>query len=68
VRVVTKPASCGVPETADAASVGNDTTGQYAELPVTTARRVISIGKDADQCEAKLRALQDYVKIIVDGE
>ena len=68
VQVVTKPGNCGVPETDSASSVGDDTTGQYAELPIETTRSVIAIGKDADQCEAKLKALQDYVKIIVDGK
>ena len=68
VQVVTKPANCGMPETASTASVVNDTAKQYAELPIETTRSVITIGKDADQCEAKLKALQDYVKIVVDDK
>ena len=66
VRVNTSPADCRVPETATTASVGNVSANEYAELPAETTRSVIAIGKDADQCEAKLKALQEYVKIIVD--
>lgn len=65
VRVITQPSDCPMRDT-DAASVGDGITEQYAELPAATTRSIATIGKDADRCEAKLKALQDYVKIVVD--
>lgn len=68
VRVITRASDCRVPESDTASGVGDDTREQFAELPATTTRSVIAIGKDADQCSAKLKALQDYIKIIVDAK
>lgn len=55
----------GVPKTDSTASMGNGAE-QYAELSAEVTRSVIAIGKDADRCEAKLKALQDWAKIITD--
>lgn len=64
-RVRIERAACdNLPGNTRAASVGDDKAEQYAELPVSTTRSVIEIGRDADQCEAKLKALQDYINLI----
>lgn len=46
-----------------AASVGDGKTAEYAELPDSVARSITAIGRDADRCEAKLKALQDFITI-----
>lgn len=67
VRVITKADNCSVQDT-ESSSVGDGAAEQYAELPEQTSRSIAAIGRDADQCEAKLKALQDYVKIVVDTD
>ena len=60
VRVVTE-ANCSVPEASAASSV--DDAGEAArELPDKTKRRIERIARDANQCEAQLSALQEYVR------
>lgn len=60
VRVVTKT-DCPVPTTTK--SSGVDDAGEAAgELPDKTKRRIERIARDANQCEAQLSALQDYVR------
>jgi hypothetical protein len=67
LRVITKPTDCGVPKGNSTSSMGNG--GQHeVELPIETTRNVIAIGRDADRCEAKLSALQEYVKVILDAK
>lgn len=61
VRIETR--DCGVPKANPTASMDNG-AGQYAELSNEVTRSVIAIGKDADRCEAKLKALQDWANII----
>lgn len=61
-RVRIERAACdNVSSNTRAASVGNGEAGEYAELSREAARRVAAIGREADRCEAKLKALQDYV-------
>ena len=67
VRVITKPVDCGVPKDNSTPSMG-DGDQHEVELPIETTRSVISIGRDADRCEAKLSALQEYVKVILDAK
>lgn len=67
VRVITKSASCSVPDST-AASVGNGEEYTTAELPREIAAGISSIGRDADQCEAKLKSLQDWALIVVSSE
>jgi len=60
VRIERSPCD-RVPSDTGAATMGDGRTEQYAELSREAARRVAAIGRDADRCEAKLKALQDYV-------
>ncbi len=46
-----------------AASMGDGKTEEYAELPSSITRSITAIGRDADQCEAKLKALQDFITV-----
>jgi len=67
VRVITKAADCSVRDTS-ASIMGNGEEYTTAELPASTARSIAAIGRDADRCEAKLKALQDWAKIVVDKD
>ena len=60
VRVVTE-ANCSVPEASAASSV-DDAGEATRELPDKTKRRIERIARDANQCEAQLSALQEYVR------
>lgn len=64
VRVITKAASCSVPDSTST-SVGDGAREQFAELPASTSRSVAAIGRDADRCEAKLKAMQDWALIVI---
>lgn len=61
-RVRIERASCDrVSNDTGASTVGDGAPEQYAELSREAARRIAAIGRDADQCEAKLMALQQYI-------
>lgn len=64
VRVITKAASCTMPDTVTA-SVGNGEEYTTAELPASIARNIAEIGQEADQCEAKLKSLQQWALIVI---
>lgn len=63
-RVRIESANCGMPETDPTASVGDGEEYQ-AQLPIEATRDLITIGSDADKCEAKLSALQEWANIIL---
>lgn len=64
VRVITKAADCSVPDSA-ATSMGNGEEYTTAELPDSIARNIAAIGREADQCEAKLKSLQEWALIVI---
>lgn len=64
VRIITKTASCTVPDST-ATSVGNGEEYTTAELPDSIARNIAEIGREADQCEAKLKSLQQWALIVI---
>lgn len=65
VRIVRQPADCPVSGDSSTSSL-DDGARHSAELPEETSRGLVAIGRDADRCEAKLSALQDWVKTLVD--
>ena len=66
VRVKSCGASkSGVPNDTTAANVGNEQADGLAELPAAVARGLAEVGQRADQCEAKLKAMQDWASVII---
>ena len=62
VRVVYRTRDTVCPT--EATGVGNGTVEVVGELPRENQERLERIGREADQCEAKLKALQGYINAL----
>lgn len=60
-----RPVSCGGSEQPGAGGVVDDPI--EIELPAAVARRILSIGEDANRTAIKLSACQDYVRLVSGG-
>lgn len=49
-------------------NVGNEPAERLEKLPAAVTRGLAAVGQRADQCEAKLKAMQDWAQVVIDSQ